>query len=324
MEVIGNQIPPVTVGDFLESAVRRITIDLVAGESGLDRRIQEPSINRPAFALTGFYEYFANKRVQVFGGAEHAYLQSLDTEKRLQLLTSFFQTNIPCVVIARNRKLRPEIRELAERYKIPVLRTSMVTGHFLNAATLVMESLVAKQSKFQGTMLEVSGVGVLLEGRPGVGKSETALALIKRGHALVSDDVTLLRLDSSGAVVAASIDVTRYHMEIRGLGIIHVPSLFGVKSVRGEKQLDMIVTLFLAGTNEDSPLLRGPDEKTSSDVLGVQIPHVSIPVAPGRGIADLVEAAVLDRKLKLLGHDAAKELDEKLITRLTGGIAARD
>ena len=115
MEVIGKQIHPVTVGDFLEAAVRRITIDLVAGETGLDRRIQEPSINRPAFALTGFYEYFANKRVQVFGGAEHAYLQSLDAEKRLQLLTDFFQKNIPCVVIARNRKLRPDAQFAALR-----------------------------------------------------------------------------------------------------------------------------------------------------------------------------------------------------------------
>jgi HPr kinase/phosphorylase len=324
MDVISDQTHPVTVGNFLELAERRIAIELVAGESGLDRRIHEPAINRPAFALTGFYEYFAHRRVQVFGAAEHAYLQSLEPEIRMQQLTRFFHAHIPCVVIARNRKLRPEIRDLAETCKVPVLRTNMVTGHFVNAATLVMEALVAKQNKFQGTMLEISGVGVLLEGKPGVGKSETALALIKRGHVLVSDDVTLLRLESSGAVVAASIDVTRYHMEIRGLGIIHVPSLFGVKSVRGEKQLDLIVTLYMAGGNEDSPLLREPGEKSVVDVLGVPIPHASIPVAPGRGIPDLVEAAALDRKLKQLGHDAAKELDEKLITRLTGGLSARD
>jgi HPr kinase/phosphorylase len=173
----------------------------------------------------------------------------------------------------------------------------------------------------QGTMVELMGIGVMLEGRPGIGKSEAALGLIKKGHALVSDDVTALRLDSAGNLIGAPVSVTRYHMEIRGLGIIHVPSLFGVASVREEKKLDLVATLFDPGTRQDED--RG-DGRTDREWLGVKIPQVLIPVAPGRDIVNVVETAALDQKLRRLGHDAAKELDEKLVAMLTRGDAVSE
>lgn len=316
-KIPSSETHAVTVESFYKAARQRVPLTLEGGKSGLGRRIPEPAINRPAFALTGFYQYFANRRVQAFGAAEHAYLASLEPGERREKLDRFLGAQIPCVVVARNRKVLPEIAKLADAHGVPVFRTTMITGTFVNAATLVMESLTARRSKYQGTMMEILGVGVLIEGAPGVGKSETALALIERGHALVSDDVTMLRIDGAGDVIGSSIDVTRYHMEIRGLGIIHVPSLFGVGAVRGEKKLDVIVTLVPRERYERDV----PDwnEKREATLLGVDIPHIMLPVAPGRDLANLVEVAARDLKLRQLGHDAAKELDEKLITALSGG-----
>jgi HPr kinase/phosphorylase len=180
-----------------------------------------------------------------------------------------------------------------------------------------MENLMAPRMVMQGTMVEILGVGVLLTGRAGVGKSETALALIKKGHSLVADDVTSLRLDSSGSIVGSPVGVTRYHMEIRGLGIIHVPSLFGVASVRNEKKLDLIINLCSpeSVTAED----RSGQAIRTRSVFGVEVSTIEIPVAPGRDVANIVEVAALDQMLKRLGHDAAKELDAKLIAVLSGG-----
>jgi HPr kinase/phosphorylase len=211
----------------------------------------------------------------------------------------------------------PITRRLSEERGVAVLRTKLITKHFINAATIIMENLMAPHMHVQGTMVEIMGMGVLIEGAPGMGKSETALALIKKGHALVSDDVTALRRDSAGAIVAAPTDVTRYHMEIRGVGIIHVPSLFGVASVREEKKLDVVATLVHPGSTGDED--RGGGMRTTREFLGVTIPQVLVRVAPGRDIANVIEAAALDLKLRRLGHDAAKELDEHLIELLKGG-----
>ena len=170
--------------------------------------------------------------------------------------------------------------------------------------------------KAQGTMIELMGIGVLIEGKPGMGKSEAALALIRKGAALVSDDITLLRVDSAGSVIGSPVNVTRYHMEIRGIGIIHVPSLFGVASVREEKKLDLVATLCEPGTRDDED--RSGSVMRTRSILGISLPQVMIPVAPGRDLANVIEAAALDQKLRRLGHDAAKELDEKLMSLMTG------
>jgi HPr kinase/phosphorylase len=180
-----------------------------------------------------------------------------------------------------------------------------------------MENLMAPHIKVQGTMVEILGIGVLIEGKAGMGKSETALGLIEKGHALVSDDVTALRLDSSGAVIGSPVSVTRYHMEIRGVGIIHVPSLFGVSSVRQEKRLDLVVTLCDPGREQAEE--RDGESGGTCRILGVELPRVPLVVKPGRDLANLVETAALDRKLQRLGHDAAKELDDRLVALLTGG-----
>ena len=307
----------VPVSSFLEAGGERLGLKLVAGKNGLSRTIQEPTINRPGLALSGFFRYFAGKRIQVMGLAEHAYLASLPAAERKERLHDFFAAKIPCVVVTRSKKVFPEVCEFAEKFRIPVLRTSQITKHFVNAATIIMENLVAPRLNVQGTMVEIMGVGVMIEGKAGLGKSETALGLIKKGHALVADDVTSFRLDSAGSVIGSPVNITRYHMEIRGLGIIHVPSLFGVASVREEKKLDLVATLFKQGDQGDED--RSGADKTCRTVLGIRIPQVLIRVAVGRDLVNLVETAALDQKLVRLGHDAEKELDVKLMDLMSGG-----
>jgi HPr kinase/phosphorylase len=240
-----NQIQKtsVTVGRFLKAGRDRLGLDLAAGEAGLERVIIEPVVHRPGLALSGFYEHFAWKRIQVVGMAEYAYLSSLPEALRVQRFEELFAMKIPCMVFTRGKRAFPEVLRVAERLGVAVLRTGMVTRHFIHTATFVLEDLHAPRCKVHGTMLEVAGVGVFIEGAPGLGKSETALGLIKRGHALVADDLTLLRRDSSGCLMGSASPVTQYYMEIRGIGIIYVPAIFGVAAVRGEKQVDLVVTL---------------------------------------------------------------------------------
>lgn len=305
----------ITVGEFLKAAEGPLAVKVAAGEGHLDRPIPEEALNRPGLALAGFFQYFAHRRIQVMGLAENAYLKSLTKQERSDRLRQFFSKHIPCVVLTRSRHAYPEMKELSDEFRVPVLQTPMITGRFFNAATIIMENLTSPTERVQGTMVDIMGIGVLIEGPAGIGKSETALALIERGHSLVADDITVLRRDSTGVVIGSAVEITRYHMEIRGLGIIHVPSLFGVASMRSEMRLDLIVRLH-------RPDPRIDDERTGlaqqlRDVLGLKIPLITVPVGAGRDSAHVVEVAALNQKLKQLGHDAAKELDEKLVSALT-------
>lgn len=310
----GNMRPSVTVQDFLDIGRDPLRMDLVYGASGVKRKIIEAALNRPQLALAGFYSYFARHRLQVVGLAEYAFLSHLEETLRRERLEALFQTSIPCVIFSRYKRIFPEVESLAESFGVPVLRTRMVTRHFINAATLVMENLMAPRLHVQGTMLEVSGLGVLIEGKPGLGKSETALGLIKRGHALVSDDVTDVRRDSSGGLIGAPIGVVKHHMEIRGIGIIYVPALFGVTSVRGAKQLDLVITLC---PQDDFEIFdRSGETENFRDLLGVKVPQIIIPVAPGRDLVNVVETAAMECKLRLSGHFSVRDLDARLKSRL--------
>ncbi len=271
-------------------------------------------MNRPGLALTGFFTYFAHQRLQIFGLAELTYLKNLKSVEQRSRLEDVFKQQIPGIVLTRKRRATAEILELAATYQVPVLRTSMVTMDFVNACTVMLDELTAPTERIQGTTLELMGIGVLLRGDPGIGKSETALALIERGYSLVSDDVTETRRTSQGRLLCWANDMTRYHMEIRGLGIIHVPSLFGVSSIRRQTELDLVIDLTVPTGAEDRT---GVSQETI-DILGVNVPLITLPVRSGRDMANIVEVAALNQKLKELGHDAAKELDDKIITRLNG------
>jgi HPr kinase/phosphorylase len=305
----------ITVKTLWDEGREKLSLSIVAGGQHLDRKLPETAMNRPGLALTGFFQYFANQRLQIFGLAEFTYLKSLSQEEKVRRLVDLFEQQIPGIVITRNRKAPREILELAELHKVPVLRTPMVTMNFVNECTVLLEKVTAPQERIQGTCMELMGIGVLLRGDPGIGKSETALSLVERGYSLVSDDVTEVRCSSRGRLVCWANEVTRYHMEIRGIGIIHVPSLFGVAAIRRQTELDLVIELKAPTGNED----RTGVHPASVEIMGVQVPCITLPVRSGRDMANIVEVAALNQKLKELGHDAAKELDEKIITRLTRG-----
>jgi HPr kinase/phosphorylase len=305
---------PISVGDFLSHAQTLMPIALCAGGDDLGTLILEEAINRPGLALAGFYQYFANKRIQVFGLAEMSYLKSLPLLERETRLEKLFEQDVPCVVLTRNRTAPPELERAARKYRVPILRTPLITGRFINLATLAMEHLVSPMLRLSGTMLDVMGIGVLIEGQPGIGKSEAALGLIERGFSLVSDDITVVRRDASAQLMGSSTEMTRFHMEIRGLGIIHVPSLFGMASVTLEHRLDMIVSLYPANPAREGD--RSGILKKSRKVLDVAVPLVELPVAPGRDMAGVIEVAAMNQKLASLGHEAAKEFDAQVIRTL--------
>lgn len=303
------------IKDLWEAGREALSLELVV-EEGLEKRsLTELALNRAGLGLTGFFKYFANKRLQIFGLAELTYLKSLTDAEQEVRLDEFCQQHVPGIVLTRGRKAPSVLVELARKYKVPVFRTSLVTSDFINQCTLLIENLTAPQKRVQGTMMEIHGLGILLRGRSGIGKSEAALALISRGHSLVSDDVTEIRRDSiTNNVVGSANELTRYHMEIRGLGIIHVPSLYGIASIRGQKTVDLVIQL---EPQADEEFERTGTSTSYIDLLGVQVPLVKVPVAAGKDMANIVEAASLNYKLQRLGHDAAKELDEKLMSRLS-------
>jgi len=304
----------VTVGDFYRMGHETLSLEIESGEEYFDNIIHEKAINRPGLALAGFLQYFANRRMQVLGLSEFAYLKSLSTALQQERLDRMCRKNIPCMVLSRSRHALPELLATAEHHHVPVLRTSMITSQFVNAATMIMENLLAPQMRFQGTMVDIRGVGVILEGPAGVGKSETALELIERGNSLVADDITLLRRVNANEVTGSPLELTQYHMEIRGLGFIHVPSLFGVAATRKDKKLDLIIKLHPWTPDEEDD--RTGLEMQKREVMGVEVPYITLPVAPGRDLAHVIEVAALNHKLRLLGYDAARELDERLMDNL--------
>jgi HPr kinase/phosphorylase len=305
----------ITVAHFLESYRDKLKMELVTGDAGLHRLIHEGSINRPALALTGFFKYFANKRVQVLGAAEMTYLKTLSQETQTSILQQMAKRGIPCIVLTRNFHPTPSMQRVAAEMKLPILRTPMITMNWINLATLAIDNEFAPHGTEHATTLDVKGVGVMLRGDSGVGKSECALALIERGHSLVADDLTVIRLLDERELMASSRPLNRGYMECRGIGIINVAEMFGVKCVRLEKRIDMVVSL-KEWTPEAIEERTGLEENFY-EILGMRLPHIELYVRPGRDIARLVEVAALTQALKKMGHDPARDFNDRLIAFMT-------
>jgi len=307
----------VTVEQFYKEHTDALQMRLIAGETNLNRFIREPTVNRPGLALSGFTRYFAYKRVQAIGHAEAYYLRSLSRKERETRYAYLFAYKIPCVVFSRNLKPDKELLEAAAVANVPIFQTPLVTMKFINAATLALESMFAPRGTELGSMIDVLGVGVLIRGESGIGKSEAVLALIERGYSLVADDVTRVTLIDGREVVGTSPELTRNHMEIRGIGIINVASMFGIKSIRKEKVLNLVVTL--KDWQQVEEVERIGIEQEFIKVLGVDIPHMVIPVRTGRDLARLIEVAAFQTKLKMSGYNAAQDLNDRLIAQMQAG-----
>ncbi len=302
---------PITVETFFEKHGKELRMKLIGSPMGYNRRIIEPTINRPGLALAGYFTYFALKRIQVIGNAELSYLRSLTAEARKSCFTQLCRRNIPCIVISRGETLPGELMKVAKKAGISVFQTTMISMKFINAATIRLEAEFAPRTTEHGCMVDVRGIGVLIRGRSGAGKSEIVLGLLQRGGSLVADDLVQLRNIEGREIIGSAPEIGRSHMEVRGLGIINVPALFGIGTIRLEKRLDLVVTLMPFEEMEE--IDRIGLERKKYVLLGLRIPHVELPVAPGRDMAQLIEVAALDQKLKSFGHDASLDFNKKLL-----------
>ena len=298
----------VTVKQFYNQLKNKLDLKLVAGEKGLKRRILISEINRPGLALAGYLKYFANRRGQVLGKVEISYLRGLSQEERKKKIKDLLKQKIPFCIIARNYIPPEELLKEGDRVGIPIFRCPMITTHLLNKCTIFLEEMVAPRTSLIANLVEVYGVGVLIRGKSGVGKSESTLSLVERGHRLVSDDYIQVRLMEGSYLLGEGSELTRFHMEIRGLGIIDVQNLFGVGCVRQRKRIDLAVTLEAWDPEKEYERL-GLDE-ARLNILGVEIPHVLLPVGPGRDQALLIEVAALNHRIKRMGYHPARQLDQ--------------
>src|SRR5881275_3595182 len=306
-----KSVPVVTVESFYKSHAEKLQMKLQGPQVGFHRKIREPTINRPGLALSGFYTYFAEKRVQVLGAAEHSYLKSLAPKARVRRFRALCARKIPCLVVSRGFHLDPSLLVAAAEGKIAVFRTPMITMKFINAATIALEVDFSPTVTEFGSMVDILGVGVLIRGASGIGKSESVLQLIERGYSLVADDVTRITSLEGRELMATAPELTRYHMEVRGIGIINVASVFGIGAIRVEKRLDLVVTL--KDWNEMEEVDSTGLDREFYEILDIKVPHVTIPVRPGRDLARLIEVAAMDQKLKSLGSNAALEFNTKLL-----------
>jgi HPr kinase/phosphorylase len=304
----------ITVSHFYETYREKLQLELITGAEGLHRLIKEGSINRPSLALTGFFRYFANKRIQVLGAAEMTYLKSLPQRQQIEIFQGMVKRGIPCIVLTRNFHATHPMLAVSQEMHLPIFRTPMITMNFVNAATLCIDNEFAPTATEHATTLDIRGIGVMIRGDSGIGKSECALALIERGHSLVADDLTCIRLLDERELSATSRELNRGYMECRGIGIINIAEMFGVKSIRLEKRVDLVVSL-----KEWSPEVieeRTGLEENYYDILGIPVPHIEFYVRPGRDIARLVEVAALVQALKIMGHDPAKDFNDRLIAHM--------
>ena len=268
--------PKITVGPVFQGPREHLHLRLVGGERGFDRKILEPTINRPGLALSGFYKYFAAKRIQVIGSAEMSYLKSLTAGQAAVRFRALCSRRIPCVVFSRDVPIPRALSVEAERAGIAVFRTPLVTMNFVNAATIALEFDFSPSRTEHGSMVDVLGIGTLIRGASGIGKSECVLGLIERGYSLVADDVTRIRAIERRELMATAPNVTRSHMEVRGLGVINVAAIFGIGSIRTEKRLDLVVTL--KDWQEMEEVDRVGLEQEVYRILNIEVPHITIPV----------------------------------------------
>lgn len=304
----------ITVEQFYTDHSAKLDLKLLGGAVGLKHIIREPTVNRPGLALAGHTKYFARHRVQVMGHAEVTFLKTLRREERLKRYELIFGYRLPCIVFCRDLAPDRDCLRVAEAKNLPVFQSSLITMKFINLATLALEQLFAPRGSEMGSMVDIHGVGVLIRGDSGIGKSESILALIERGYSLVADDMTRVTLVDGREVVGTSSDLTRNHMEIRGIGIVNVAAMFGAKSIRSEKRIDLVVTLKAWDDVKDVDRLGMEEEH--QEILGMRIPHMTIPVRPGRDLARLIEVAALHAKLRRAGLNPARELNERLMAQM--------
>ena len=315
--------PTITVRGLLDARPESVglSIDLLAGARGLERHITSPYIQKTGLALAGFHEYLQPGRILLFGDSEVRFLESLDPATRSQALVNSFSAHLPCLLVTGGAELPPEVEIEGERADVPILRTSVPTATAIGKLTAILEDRLAVREIIHGVLLDILGLGVLIVGESGIGKSECALDLVVRGHRLVADDTVEVRRRAESIVIGACPELTRHHMEVRGLGLINIRDLFGVASTRASKRIELVVQLDRWDSNREYDRL-GLDDAVY-ELIGLKVPLIQMPVGPGRNLAILVEVAARNQLLRMRGVNAARELVKRLDASLTTTPAPR-
>ena len=308
--------PTITVRGLLDARPESVglSIELLAGAGGLERQITSPYIQKTGLALAGFHQYLQPGRILLFGDSEVRFLESLDSAARHRALASSFTEHLPCLLVTGGADLPPEVAIEGDRAEVPILRTPVPTATAIGRLTSALEDRLAARETIHGVLIDILGLGVLIVGESGLGKSECALDLVVRGHRLVADDTVEVRRRAESIVIGSCPELARHHMEVRGIGLINIRDLFGVAATRTSKRVELVVQLDRWEANREYDRL-GVDEETY-DLIGLKVPLIRMPVGPGRNLAMLVEVAARNQLLRMRGIHAARDLVSRLDANL--------
>ncbi len=299
----------------IKEIIEEFQLKDLTGCTRLDEiEITTSDVNRPGLQLVGYLDYFGADRIQIIGKGEYEYIKTLDPDERYRRMDAFFATGFPCMVVARNLDVCPELISVAKKHHIPILRSGEVTSRFLSGLIRYLNVHLAPRVTKHGVLVEVYGEGILILGESGVGKSETALELVKRGHRLIADDVVEVRKVSDKTLLGTSPDIIRHFIEIRGIGILDVKNLYGVGSVKIQETINLVINMELWDEKKDYDRL-GLEDKYE-DILDIKVASLNIPVRPGRNLAIIVEIAAMNNRQKKMGYNAARELNERVMQEI--------
>ncbi|MFQ5824639.1 MAG: HPr(Ser) kinase/phosphatase [bacterium] len=309
-----------TVEKLYHDNKKKLQLELVNHKASFKRIIEEGDLNRPAIALTGFVDVFTYKRVQIIGNTENAYLKKLTIPEKKKAIQTVLSFEIPCIIVTENNMPTPELIKIANEKDVSVFRTPFKTTRLMHLLSDYLDEVFAPHITVHGSLVDVYGIGMLFTGRSGIGKSEIALDLVERGHRLVADDIVNISRKAEGILIATASEMLQHHMEIRGLGIVDVRSVFGIRSIRLQKRVEVEVQLEEWDENEEYERI-GLDESTTK-ILDVEIPVVKLPIFPGKNITVIAEVIALHQLMKIYGHHPARDFNERLIEKMQEKITA--
>ena len=305
----------ITVGFLFESNRQRLRLTALTGDIGMKAEVRDRNLHRPGLALAGYVELFRFDRIQIFGNTEIRYLEQLTPHQRAESLKTLFKFDIPCIIITNDNKVEDSFLAFARDRGIAVFQSSFETTKSAYILSDFLDDQFSPQTVVHGSFVDVYGVGMLLVGRSGIGKSEIALDLIERGHRLVADDVVMITRKGEGILMGSGTDLVKHFMEIRGLGLIDVRSMFGIRAIRFQKRVELVIELKEWRPDED--YTRTGLDDSGVDILDVQLPHVELPIFPGKNVTVICEVISLNYLLKHYGYDAAKEFTKRLESVIT-------
>lgn len=303
-----------TVGQFLERAGESVSLGDIGEGVGLDKVIPNSDISSPGLALAGYVERFVAQRLQVLGETEITYLASLSEKDRQRILTSFFSFDMPAVIVTKGQEPPQGLREAARESGVPLLRTTLKTAEFYRRIKPALEAEFAEVTTLHGSLADVFGVGLFFTGKSGIGKSECVLDLVERGHRLVADDLVITTRRGNDVLIGRGHELQRHHMEIRGVGLIDIPSIFGIRAVRQQKRIEVVVRL--EEWDQDALVDRTGLDTETTTILGVSIPLITVPLNPGKNITVIAEVIALNHLLRYSGINPAEVFNQRLIGRM--------